>query len=474
MLRVLLVLVAVLAAVLAFVFDQPWLYAAAAVPLLGALGLLGRYFWIASQHSSSQAESMDPPDDSLEDLGIMDVRPQDREGGANGTSDPSHEDGAEDPTPASTSDADDPGPENPQAPQEERLDQRRAERRGTPPEAPSENDEGVQSDDRPVLGPLLESLRAAIGAQTVCLLVQEEVVLDYQIAALASLHSNVQTNGSFETQSPLLSASMSRQPVTIRSLEKEDRDDLCYYETAPSITQVAIAPLSRPDTSASVFLLADATAETELDTSQVRSLLKRYAETVGSVLDSKEAEETSASSQEVETADMEPEPTPQGQAEEGAVDPANGTEPPKRDGTPRPRREIIAEEMEAADVASDPLALVLVLLNRYESIAREGETAVERAEHHFRTRLENLAPGQRVERFGELTYGIFLRREMEAVEVWALDLQDAMARETGELEGGVSIGVAVRDARHTPEELRGDATEALLEAYETGECAIKA
>jgi hypothetical protein len=32
--------------------------------------------------------------------------------------------------------------------------------------------------------------------------------------------------------------------------------------------------------------------------------------------------------------------------------------------------------------------------------------------------------------------------------------------------------VAVRDARHDPEGLRTDATDALLEAYETGTCTI--
>ena len=67
--------------------------------------------------------------------------------------------------------------------------------------------------------------------------------------------------GTFETQDPLLTATMSRQPVTVRSLNEIGRDDLRYYGTVPAITQVALAPVSRPNSSDSVFLLADATAE---------------------------------------------------------------------------------------------------------------------------------------------------------------------------------------------------------------------
>lgn len=401
----------------------------------------------------------------------MDVRPHEREGGANGTSAP--DESSEESTPEAPTDPDEhEEAEGDVSSQEEWLDEYRDELDA--PQSQMASAGPVQSVERPVLGPLLESLRAAVEAQTVCLLVQEEVVLDYQIAALASVQSDVQREGSFETQAPLLSATMSRRPVTVRAVDESDRADLNYYETIPTITQVAVAPLDRPDTSASVFLLADATAETQLDTSQVRSLLQRYVETVGHVLDAKEAEarQTHEPTPEVETAEVEASAPDRPAPETADREEAAGA--PDPEASPRPRREIIAEEMEAADVASDPLALVLVLLNRYESVARQGEVAVERAERHFRSRLEDLAPGQRVERFGELNYGVFVRRDVEAVETWALDLQEALARETGELEGGVSVGVAVRDAHHSPEDLREDATEALLEAYETGECAIKA
>ncbi len=472
MLRVLLVLVAVLVAVLAFVFDQPWLYAGAAVPLVGALVLLGRHFWTASQTVESQSDPADSGEDSLEDLGIMDVRPQDREGGANGTSGSGG--ASESPATEAASTPADPNQEGEFASEEEWIKEYREELEAAQSAADSAYAGTPQFEDRPVLGPLLESLRAAIGARTVCLLVQEEVALDYQIAALVSEQPDVQRDGSFETQSPLLSATMSRQPVTVRSVDETGRADLHYYETLPEIVQVAVAPLNRSNTSASVFLLADATADADLDTSQSRSLLERYADTVGLVLDVKEAEDQSAPepSSRPQPAAADRSAPPRGAAAEETVSstPADVSE----ETAPRPRREIIAEEMEAADETEEPMALVLVLLNRYEAIARNGSAAVDRAEQHFRARLEDLAPGERIERFGELNYGVFLRRDVEAVEAWALDLQDAMARETGELEGGVSVGIAMRGQHHTPEDLRADATEALLEAYETGECAIKA
>jgi hypothetical protein len=451
MIRILLVLVAVLVAVLAFVFDRPWLYAAAGVPLVGALGLLGRHLWAAYQQDASTAPAPASPEDaSLEDLGIMDVRPQKREGGDNGSS--GAEGGASEPSSA----AEAPGDASPGA---------RAARSEAETETDTTADSGAGSagsDDRPVLGPFLESLRAALDAETVCLLVQEEVVLEYRIEALASVHPDVQRTGDFETRSPLLTATMSRQPVTVRSLDgDEERKDLAFYDTAPAIEQVAVAPVPQPDTAATVFLLADATDETDLSASRVRSLLEQFADTVTLL---REPDAAPAGR------DRAPAPDPTGA--DGATPAAEPTE--HHADEPRPRREIIAEEMRAADAGDDELALVLVHLNRAESIARRGEEAVEKAEHLLRTRLEHLAPGQRVERFGELTYGLFPRRGLEAVEAWAVDLQDAMAQETGELEGGVSVGVAVRGPRHDAEELRADATEALREAYETDTCTIVA
>ena len=478
MMRALVAVLAVLVVVLAFVLDRPWLYGAAATALVGALGYLGRHLWrVYRRGPTAHGGEEAPPsaDDSLEDLGIMDVRPRDgekadeeadhRPPGAAAESTPPDDtaapaDTAGDGSPASTTGASaspDDWPENTFS---------EAERVPTSDEATS----SAHSEGRPVLGPYLESLRAALGATSVCLLVQEEVALEYEIEALASAQADVQYSGAFETTEPLLSASMSRQPVTVHSIDPSRRQDLGYYATAPEITQVALAPVDRPDSAATVFLLADATAAVDLGTGAARGLLERFAALLPALLDS----EPSAVGADPSTDDGAATDQLQSFVDAGqeAAEAADGATDREAADTPRPRRDIIAEEMRAADTDDAALALVLVHLNRAESIARKGEEAVASAEQHLQSRLEDLAPGPRVERFGELTYGLFVRSGMEAVEEWAAELQEVMGRETGTLEGGVSVGVAVRHDGHDPEALRADATDALLEAYETGTCTI--
>jgi hypothetical protein len=465
MIRILLVLLAILVAAIAFFLDQPWLYVAASVPLIGALGLLGWHLWDAYQRQQEPGPPSSPDagrEEEAEELGVMDVRPQDQDGQDDGSApkkspEPSasfeSEAGSQEDVAAAVDAAS-------QAEHHPALDPAQGPAETEPAvEAESHSVASVASEDRPVLAPFLESLRAVLGAQTVCLLVQEEVVLEYRVEALASVETDVQDAGTFETRSPLLTATMSRQPVTVRQLEGgDDRADLGFYDAPPAINQVAVAPVEQPDAPATVFVLADATAETDLATSKARSLLERFADTIGLLRGADEEDPPSF------------EDTPSGDGEDAS------TEPPKSEDEssdqPRPRREIIAEEMEAADAGNEDLALVLVHLNRAESIARRGEEAVATAEQLFRTRLEHFAPGQRVERFGELTYGLFPRRDVEAVEGWVADLQEVMDQETGELEGGVSVGVAVRNSRHDPEDLRADATRALQKAYETGTSTI--
>ena len=467
MIRVFIATLAVLVVVLALLFDQPWLYGAAAVLLVGALGYLAHHLWQAyqAQESVSMGGEDLRRDASDEDLGIMDVRPQDDvevEG----------DDDAPVPAPETTVEtdaSDESGEAEESSPNEADADDDPED--AWPESVMSEEDMNmsggsampVHSHERPVLGPYLESLRAALGAQSVGLLVQEEVVLEYRIEALASVQPDVQHTGTFETQEPLLTATMSHQPVTVRSLDEIGREDLQYYGTVPAIAQVALAPVARPESSDTVFLLADATAEVDLGGSQARSLLEHFADTIGLLMDADDptVERGETSADEGEGAEDDRGDVPTGESADDTGEDA-----------PRPRREIIAEEMQAADAAGDNLALVLVHLNRAESIARKGEDAVASAERHLRSRLEDRAPGRRVERFGELTYGIFVRSGIDEVEGWAAQLQDTMAQEAGELEGGVSVGVAVRDARHDPEGLRTDATDALLEAYETGTCTI--
>jgi GGDEF domain-containing protein len=267
----------------------------------------------------------------------------------------------------------------------------------------------------------------------------------------------VQSAGAvFETDEPLLTAGMSRQEVTVRAIGDDvPRSALGYYTGTVPVTQLAVAPVPRSEPS-TYFLLIDATDAVHLDARRARNLMTRFAEGMHLLI-------------EAEASPPEPAPT-----ETEALEPEQAADPsgPAGDGaSPRPRSEIIAEEMQRVQQADRQLALALVHLNRAERIAQDGSEAVAAAEDELRTRLQQLDPESRVERFGELTFGVFYTGDAADVEPWAELLQEEMAQATGTLEGGVSIGVALwRD--QDPETLREDATEALRVAYETGDCTI--
>lgn len=469
MLRYLLVFLALLVAVLAFLFNRPWLWVGAGVVFVGGLGYFGWQFWTSlTEKGDSPSSSPEDPtasSESLEALGIMGIRPK-SESSAEGPGD-------------SVSDARAPGPEGDEGASESLASRDPgatpvSEASGSEPDTPARVDEGEQetdrsvdrtvvTGDRPVLGPLVQSLRAASGAKTVCLLVQENVALSYRIEVLASTLPQARLRGTFNTQAPLLTASMVERGVTVRKLPEDGLavEDLGYYQTPPSIDHVAVVPVPRPDNPSNTFLVADASRDTDLGSPRLRTILERYAELVDLVLASDHSALEGGSGPEAATAD----------AVDERVSESNGID--QSDRGPRPRRELIAEEMEAARAASQELALVLVHLNRAESIARRGEEAVASAERLFRARLEQAVPNQRVERFGELTYGVFYRGDLEGVENWVADLESTMDAEKGELEGGVSVGVSIWSGDDTDAgALREDAIDALREAYETGTSTI--
>lgn len=466
MVRFLLVLLAVLVAGLAVLFGRPWLYVVTGLILVGSLGFLGWWLWTTYREDEPDRPRPEPDpedvDESLEELGIVDIKPE----GAreDPVEEPPAQDERADPEPAeSPPSSPSPSPSsNASGPALATQDPAAAsdDPEPAPAESSASKQESTESALNPVFGPLLESARAALDAQTVCLLVQEDVALTYRIEALASTEEAVQRSGSFDTQTPLLTATMSRESVTYRSLAEDEVavEDLGYYDAPPAVDHLALAPIAQPDASSTTFLLADAGGDADLRTSRARTLLTHFAETIGLLLD---AGRTPEERPEADTATQ----SVNGTTDESAPDTAT------EEDSPRPRSEIIAEEMEAAQNHEEPLALALVHLNRAESIARQGDEAVASAERLFQARLEQKAPNQRVERFGELTYGVFFRAGPDSVEPWIADLEAAMAQEEGQLEGGVSVGVAVWDDE-TPEALRTAATEALREAYETGTCTI--
>jgi len=129
--------------------------------------------------------------------------------------------------------------------------------------------------------------------------------------------------------------------------------------------------------------------------------------------------------------------------------------------------------MEQARTLSHPLSLALVYLNRGEYLSGDGSADVQDLEDQFSDRLRSVALDARVERFGELTYGIFYHGDHDSLAEWASGIKDAFPEEGEEFEGGVSVGVAPFQDRHeAADELRSEATAALHESFQSGECVI--
>ena len=292
---------------------------------------------------------------------------------------------------------------------------------------------------REVFSPYLHAVQATLGANTVCLLRQDDNALKYQIEGIVSKNAYARSKGYFTTRVPLLTPAVARRPVqTFRIGEKGIPNvNLGYYVEPIAVRQIAVAAVPQSSSGANYMLLADTMEEAGLSAMGQHALLAQFAGVLGSVLDGGEA----APGETVQDV--------------------------------RPRREIIAEEMKRARSEASDMALVLVYLNAAEHIAEDGDESVNEAEAILEGRLRELVQERRVEHFGELIYAVFYHGAPEAVEEWVLQLQEELREPSGPLEDGVSIGIAVLRERHeNPEALRTDAIDALREAYETGACTI--
>lgn len=494
MIRLILAGLTVLLAVLAFATGQSWLYATAGGTGGVALGLAVYQLWL--RHGPNPS-SQDSRNDDRDALGLSSVRPMTE--GSDAKSSESVSNSA-----ASN------GIENPPSTTEEDNDARSAAKKSSSDQANSparsasqdrsgkttQGEEGstgsaartakeaVEANEAkgaagdPRVEAFVRALRHGLQAHTVALLVQEEMALEYRIAGLDSAATSVQRSGSFSSSVPLVTARMSHADVTVRSLSDEPRlrEALNYYsDGVPPLQHVAVAPIQHAQQSATYFLLADGDADVPLPHQHTKRLIAQGATMLGHLLgydpsslgpSIPSTERDSARSGTDETQrDASPERTA---PEDEMVDMTTPSPEVERQG-PRPRIEIVAEEMEGAYAAEAPLALALVHLNRADMIAEQGQDTVERAEQLLYETLQEAAPNQRVERFGELTYGVFHRAGLQDVEEWTLTVHRGMLRATGLLKGGVSIGVTVMGQRHeTASDFRGEGMEALHEAYKSG------
>ncbi len=427
MIRAMLWLLSLVELLLGFTLSQPWLYVAGAALLL-ALLVIALVEWLRRRRRKQPPVVIPPPpsspEEELQSLGILEIRPRPR-------TRPS-----ETPTAEATAEA---SASEPMSSEKEATSEA-ASASETNVEAASPTSEPTGSPETcdPVLTPCLEALRAALEAQTVALLVQEDVSLEYRVLGISSEMGGVPPGWTFTAPVPLLAPSMVDRPVTVREVSGELYEALGYYtETPPRVAEVALSPIPFTHEGALYFLVADTPEPGRFDRLSASTLLLEFGRLLATILELQQPRKKAAAR------------------------------------AYRPRREIIAEEMTWARSRGEPLALALVHLNRADAIAAEGPVALAAAEQALKAALQESAPDQRVERFGELTYGVFYRAPVPEVEAWAARLQAQLAEASGWLAGGVSIGVAVLQERHqSPEQFRADATEALREAYETGTCTI--
>ncbi len=462
MLRVLFVIAAVVAVALALVIDQPLLFWAAGAALGVALTVAivhvvrrrlrrKRY----KQASRDQAESLAdaPPEASADEealgderqrdlaaVGILDIRPKGAAGGSEEYEERLGTDAVSGNGSAATA-------ANGSARANPKVSRLAAPVQGTLDFSIQESSQSVRiavnesshQSLRAVLLPYMQAYRGITRADTVCLLRQPNRAPQYHIEAIVSVNRNARGSGSFVSKTPLLQWEHRRPGLHFRSAsENQLAGNVCgYYRQRVPIKQVVLAPVPVPSALARYVLLADAMRGHMLRSEAKQILSINFAHLLGNILETGIGDEL---------------------LREGKED-------------VRPRSEIVDEEIWRAQDQGTPLALALVYLNCAEDIADEGgQRAVMQAESLLVQRLRETVRGARVERFGELLFGVFFKEAGEAVEQWAIRLQQDMLGHPGlPGGGGVSIGIAVLDdGNASAEALRGEATQALREAFATG------
>lgn len=426
MLRVLFIILAVVSLSLAIVLEDFLLYVLAAILIMAAIGLMTAS--MRRRHKDVPETFMQAPEQPEEDLvslGIVDIRPV--VGGVsadvNGEMDVKQEKSAEPATEPDTS-----------APYRGTAGKARTK-------APRQRimvSEASSQSYSDVLIPALSSLRASVDAYTVCLLRQEDMPLRYKVEVMVSQNSYARGGGTYSAKEPMLAGHRALVPVVYPRVGPNGfpKAKLGYYHEQINVRQVAMVPVVPKKYDDLFILLVDTMNDGGLEAASVRVLLEQYARLVSTVLDT--------------------------EAEGGLADLDSS-------GAMKPRREIISEEMDRARSHKHPLALALIYLNKGEQV--EGD--VTELEMMFCNRLKNIAVDARVERFGELTYGVFYHGASQGVAGWAGRIQEAFPREDEELAGGVSVGVAVMQERHrVADDFRSDATAALQEAFQSGECIV--
>ena len=431
MLRILLSVLAVVSIVLAYLLEMRELWVAAIVLTTSVVAMWAVPSWRHYRSSRRPSPRRVPPpladEPDLQALGIVEIRPR------NSDHAPSEAPRAAVLDSDSDENRREPSIESSETPGGVRLREfvtaqqaPEAHRRTAQPAIPK-----IKPPNEAVLGPFLESVRAALDAHATCLLQHSPDSSECHVVAIAGEDRALRAGESFILKQPLVLPDDTARPVTLRSVDGTDFESrgLGYSRTPGSVQQIAVAPTGGPG----FYLVADTTKENGLSDPRASTLLAGFARTVRVLL--------------------------------GNYDPVKSK--------PRPRRDIIQEEMDGAREHGTEMALAIVYLNRGEEVLAAGEAAVQEAEMHQRALLERAETPSRVVRFGPCMFGVFIYGGISEIEAWDEEFQDTLHAAGGVLEGGASTGIAIFGPRHeTPDDLRNDAKKALREAYSTGSSVV--
>ncbi len=271
--------------------------------------------------------------------------------------------------------------------------------------------------EKHILIPVLRGMQAALDAHAVGL-IQRTEEYNYKVWGTVGLDWSCLRGESFILRHNLL-----QEPETaaIHTVGENGvpTTQLKYSRTPANITSLGIAAVGQT----SYLLLADTAKESGLSHPRAKELLEAFGKTLSLMF--------------------------------------------YKEDPNRPRREIITEEMARARQQGTELALAITVPQKAEILTRSYGDVLSKTEQLFSECLQNAAPDSRVVKFGEITYGVFIDGPKDKLEVWHKNIQSAIKNQGGLLTGGIYVGIArMTDKHKSPDDLRDEATRALIRAHE--------
>ncbi|MCB0720526.1 MAG: hypothetical protein KDD65_18920 [Bacteroidetes bacterium] len=467
--------VAVAAFVLGFVFGSGLLHGLAVILLVAVLVIqFGRSLTFGGSSSKAQP-SANPPHAELADLGIIEIRPKNKQvtsvrGSGSGILSQGEDPLSKLPKSASGTAS---GPradsaaarrgDLPAEPEDDWFDDagdglvsapRPVQKKGGKPDAgPDAGDRAavdapsrgprhdvvfaLESMDGAAVVPLLESALASLTAETVVLLSRIAESSRYRIAALVSDHPKARAGGQFTADAPYLPRRRKKDEVVHLRDELLDESHSRYYDGTVTVAQQAIVPIAA--TTGDYLFIADWRTP-QHDTERVDPLMLGYAAALRALLSSSTMLSNAAI---LKTS------------------------------------EIVSRALSRARAENTPLAMALVCMKDGERFLASERDVVLEAEQELESVLDEITSEGRIEKLADLTFGVFLSEDVATVEQWALKVQEMAEKRAGlpdlmsRIVSSAVVGVAMLSERHqNADDLREDALAALEESFQSGACTI--